>query len=425
MKIGIDVDGVLTDFEWFLDYYAPKLLRNVVINKDEYKFEKRFSCLSRDEVFFYVRYLWKYINKMPIREGAATVIKMLRDEGHKVYIITARIGATKKNAFGRLMRRKLREWLSRNGVVYDGIYYVSTHDSAREKTSIARKLQLDYFIEDDPENITSLQQVCEVISIITSYNYKVKAKQALDFQEAYQIIGNKHMSLIPHENREKFSKAVQKTYFTKVENYYREMPFDIHFYNKKKRGYNNVIKVLGGAFARSINLKVKDSRKLKGAESAIYVCNHRRSLDIAIGYYLLKRKHPRLLIKYEYLGSPLGKLLDYMGSVFVDRSSRISGKRAQNILIRNILNGGSILLYPEGTRNKTSEPLLSFKYGAVYISQVTSAPIVPIVINKISKRKYEVIVGDKFVVSKDDDLTVKKNELQKYMCDRINIQYKS
>lgn len=419
MKIGIDVDGVLTDFEWFLDFYTSKMFPKVNINKTEYKYAKRYSCSSQTEVLFYVRYLWWYIRKMPIREGAAEVIRRLHEEGHEIYIITARIGATKKNAFGKLMRQKLKEWLHKNGVIYDGIHYVSTHNSAEEKRKIASALGIDFFIEDDPQNVAALMDICEVVCYTASYNENVPVERVFDFQEAYQVIVNRDMPVLSYKEREVLSTEDKQIYFSCLRKYYREMPFDYDFHKKKRKGIANIIRIAGGVFGSTVHQKLKCAENLTCDEPAIYVCNHRRALDIAIGYYLLKKMKPRLLIKYEYKGKPLGVLLDYMGAVFVDRSSRLSGKQAQNVLIRNLLNGGNILLYPEGTRNRTDEPLLPFKFGAVYIAQVTSCPIIPIVINKISKTEYEVIVEEKLYVEYGDNLVDKNEELRGKMLKHI------
>lgn len=419
MKIGIDVDGVLTDFEWFLDFYTRKMFPKVNINKNEYKYAKRFSCSSRAEVIFYVRYLWWYIRKMLIREGATEVIRRLHDDGHEIYIITARIGATKKNALGKLMRQKLKEWLYKNGVIYDGIYYVSTHNSAKEKKRIAKKIGIEIFIEDDPQNIVSLMDVCRVICLAASYNEDVDVERVFDFQEVYQIIVNREIPVLSYKEREILSAEEKQIYFSNLKKYYQEMPFDNDFHRKKREGIANIIQIAGGVFSKLVHFKVKGVENLKYKEPAIYVCNHRRSMDIAIGYYLLKMKKPRLLIKYEYKGKLLGALLDYMGVVFVDRSSRLSGKQAQNLLIRNLLNGGNILLYPEGTRNRTNKPLLPFKFGAVYIAQVTSCPIIPIVINKISGTEYEIIVEEKQYVDYGDNLVSKKEELKEIMLKHV------
>ena len=54
------------------------------------------------------------------------------------------------------------------------------------------------------------------------------------------------------------------------------------------------------------------------------------------------------------------------------------------------------MIFPEGTRNRTQQLLLPLKKGAVYVSQVSQKPVVPIAIKKYG-RKYVVNIGNKIV----------------------------
>ena len=70
-------------------------------------------------------------------------------------------------------------------------------------------------------------------------------------------------------------------------------------------------------------------------------------------------------------------------------------------------------MFPEGTRNKTKEFLLPFKFGAVKMAQETGATIVPFGIAgdyiKGGKGNLTVTFGKPFKIGKDDDLE-KANE---------------
>ena len=415
MKIGIDVDGVLTDFEWFLDFYAKKYFKSSVINTTEYNFSKRFNCSTEEETKFYKKYLWWYITKMPIREGVANVLQKLKSEGHSIYVITARYGANKDNILGQYMRYKLIHWLKKNDVVFDGIYYVSTTNAAFEKTEIAKKLEIDYFIEDDPENIKALGAVCNVIGIASSYNSNVKCTNVLDFEEAYTVIHDGFFEQIHYKERKSLTDEQQRKYFQELKKFYCNLPFCSKIHKRIENRLDLLVDVCKWPFNYIANINYIGTAEIDEKEPTIYVFNHRRSMDIAIGYWVLKKIRPRLLIKYEYKGHLLGILLEYMGAVFVNRDNKISGKQAQNILIRTLLNNKGIFLFPEGTRNKTSEVLLPFKLGAVYIAQITGAPIVPIVIKKTGKRRYSVAIGDKRYISYKDDLINKNEELYECM----------
>lgn len=410
MKIGIDVDGVLTDFEWFLDFFAQKHFKEVKINPEEYSFTKRFHCNSKDEVKFYIKYLLWYVNKMQIREGAANAIQQMKKDGHTIYIITARIGANKKNLFGKYMRFALQQWLEKNGVPYDDIFYVSTSNSAVEKCEIARKLGVDYFIEDDPNNIFALSNICKVITLNADYNTLSGDNHAIDLEEAYMIISGKYFHQVSFEEREQYTEEEIIQYFEDLKKYYLSMPFSAEVPLKIEKHIRNIVNFGRISFRPWNKIRVVGKEKIPTSETCIYVLNHRESVDITLGYWVLRGLSPRLLIKYEYRGQLLGILLDYLGSVFVNRESKVSGKQAQNVLIRTVLNGSNIFVFPEGTRNRTQEPLLPFKLGAVAIAQITGAPIVPVCISHTGYKKYYIKFEDKIVVNRTDNL-VEKNQL--------------
>lgn len=75
----------------------------------------------------------------------------------------------------------------------------------------------------------------------------------------------------------------------------------------------------------------------------------------------------------------LGSIYSW-GSVLVDRDSKRS--RAESYIeMKNVLkNGMDMLLFPEGTRNKTDKPLIAFQPGAFKLAVETQKDIIPIVL---------------------------------------------
>lgn len=219
MNIGLDVDGVLTDFEWFLDFYGKRMFKkNFKSDITQYRFVDRFFCSSKDEIRFYARYLWRYIRKIPIRENASVIIKALRSQGHKIFIITARVlTSSESNPVSRVMRNILKKWLHKNDVEYDGIYFVESSQSAEEKCALVKSLKLGCFIEDDPYNICVLAQITRVICISANYNLNIPNIQyVLDFGEVFHIISARsNMTILPFEERNKMSCNKRTEYFVK------------------------------------------------------------------------------------------------------------------------------------------------------------------------------------------------------------------
>ena len=423
MNIGLDVDGVLTDFEWFLDFYARKLFgKKFQSDKEQYKFEDRFFCSSKDEVRFYARYLWRYIHKIPICEGAAAVIRALREQGNKIYIITARaLASSRKNPISLMMRNILKKWLEKNGVEYDEILFVSSSNSVIEKCALAKCLKLDYFIEDAPYNIRELAKITKVICMTANYNLNIpNIYYALDFGEVFHIIStNDQISVIPFEERNKMPRVKRAEYFEKLKSYYSAYPSDKTVLDIYRKSYEKVAKLFSAFFRYVIKSELIFKDDARFMDNAIYICNHKRTLDIPIVLYTLKKQTPRLLLKKELKGTLSGKILSKIGAVYVDRESRISGKRAQNALITTVLNGGSVLIFPEGTRNKTEQPLLPFRYGALHIAQITGAPIVSMALKKIKKWRYKIKVAAPMYIDKGDILEPDMAKVQQTVLDML------
>lgn len=72
----------------------------------------------------------------------------------------------------------------------------------------------------------------------------------------------------------------------------------------------------------------------------------------------------------------LGKLNELAGTVFVERGNRASSERAVNQLTQTLVEGRSVLVFPEGTRSKDGT-LMPFKKGAFHLAKAASAPLVP------------------------------------------------
>ena len=85
--------------------------------------------------------------------------------------------------------------------------------------------------------------------------------------------------------------------------------------------------------------------------------------------------------------------------VYRDRKNPRAIIEAEEIL----KNGGTIGIFPEGTRNKTKEELLKFRHGAVKIAKKTNTKIVPFAIRgryKLFRKSVIIEFGKPIDVSK-------------------------
>jgi 1-acyl-sn-glycerol-3-phosphate acyltransferase len=162
--------------------------------------------------------------------------------------------------------------------------------------------------------------------------------------------------------------------------------------------------------------RVINKELLPREDGLIMVYNHRDYWDIPLVFSILGTRPIHALVKVELKTEPVGKLLGFMGAVFVDRDNPENRKNAKGNLLELALNGRNILISPEGTRNKTNETLLYFRgHGAVSIAQKTGRPIVPFAISKYGENGKQKLIRicNPFYVGAEDDLGVANERLYK------------
>eukprot|EP00210_Caulerpa_lentillifera_P008592 g8196.t1 len=111
-------------------------------------------------------------------------------------------------------------------------------------------------------------------------------------------------------------------------------------------------------------------------EAAVYVANHQSYLDI---FALLQLNRPfKFISKASIFRIPfIGWCMLFAGYISVDRMDRKSQVQCLRDCQALISNGGSVLVFPEGTRSSDSE-VHAFKKGAFSVAVNTGVPIVPI-----------------------------------------------
>jgi len=99
----------------------------------------------------------------------------------------------------------------------------------------------------------------------------------------------------------------------------------------------------------------------------------------------------KTIAKVELARIPIFGLFYKRGSVLVDRKNEES-RAMSYIKMKEVLEMGlHMCIYPEGTRNKTDEPLQRFHNGAFRLSMDSQKPILPAIIfnsKKVLPRKF-------------------------------------
>lgn len=149
----------------------------------------------------------------------------------------------------------------------------------------------------------------------------------------------------------------------------------------------------------TILLKILFRPKVYGIENIpkdgclIFAGNHKHALD-PIMVMSSTNKIVHYMAKEELFRGIHGKLFEKIGLIKIHRnkSNPIAVLQAEKIL----KDGGSIGIFPEGTRNRTEKELLKFRHGAVVIAQKTNAPIIPFAIRgryKLFRKSIEIEFG--------------------------------
>ncbi|WNJ17647.1 lysophospholipid acyltransferase family protein [Pontibacter sp. G13] len=106
--------------------------------------------------------------------------------------------------------------------------------------------------------------------------------------------------------------------------------------------------------------------------------NHNNLFDLVITCSQLQHLF-QPLIKKELLKYPLIGQLFALTSVPVDRSSKESRAESLKVMTERLDSGMSILLFPEGTRNRTDKPVKNFYDGAFKLAIQAQVPVLPVV----------------------------------------------
>ena len=144
---------------------------------------------------------------------------------------------------------------------------------------------------------------------------------------------------------------------------------------KNKAFYNTFKYLLGSVFLIYYRPKFKNKNVIPESGPIILCGNHIHLYDQCLSIISTKR-YIRYMAKKEYFDNKKTKwFFSAVGCISVDRQNH-DGK-AKDEAIKTLKEGGAIGLFPEGTRNKTKEFLLPFKFGSVSMAKKTDAYLVP------------------------------------------------
>lgn len=129
-------------------------------------------------------------------------------------------------------------------------------------------------------------------------------------------------------------------------------------------------------FLTGCSFKIRGRENFKQGENYIVTCNHNSFMDVPCTTPFIPGAN-KTIAKIEMAKIPVFGLIYKRGSVLVDRKDKDSRKDSFRKM-KNVLNTGMhMCIYPEGTRNKTDQPLTSFHDGAFKLAIETKKSIIP------------------------------------------------
>ena len=136
-------------------------------------------------------------------------------------------------------------------------------------------------------------------------------------------------------------------------------------------------------FITGMRLRVKGKEAFKKGERYIVACNHNALIDVPVSTPFIPVN--KTIAKIEMSRIPLFGMIYKRGAVLVDRKNEESRKASYGKMKEVLELGIHMCIYPEGTRNKTNEPLQPFHNGAFRLAKDTGFSILPAVIFNSAK----------------------------------------
>ncbi len=179
MKIGIDIDGVILDYQRVLNTYGDlydfiELKKDGIINRHELYLRNRYNWTEEERMNFVNKYFLKLSRQTNLIPGAKHVIHMLQNEGHELIVISAR------GVMIEEMKNVAIEIFDKENIKFNKYYW-----KQNDKLDVAQKEKIDYMIDDSYD-------VCKRLSEngIKSIYFRDKEMKKLDTSEYLIEVNN-------------------------------------------------------------------------------------------------------------------------------------------------------------------------------------------------------------------------------------------
>ena len=167
------------------------------------------------------------------------------------------------------------------------------------------------------------------------------------------------------------------------------IPILITFKIKEPLGtelFRNISKAWMTVFLTMIGCRliIKGKQHFKKGETYVVVCNHNSFMDVPVTTPFIPGAN-KTIAKKSMAKIPLFGWIYSRGAILVDRDSDESRRQSFEMMKQTLAEGLHMVIYPEGTRNRTKEPLKAFYDGAFKLATATNTNIIPTLLFNTNK----------------------------------------
>lgn len=189
MRIGIDLDGVIFDTERLFRFYADKYDvdhhgTNNIIDLKEVRFQERYNWTDEEKQTFYKDVVYAIEKKANLLPGVYETLRLFKEKGYKLYIITAR-GIYSKEQIDLSIKL-----LKKCKIDFFDEYIFGVED--KKKEIIDHKI--DIMIDDNINICENISDVCIPIYLKDIYSYDTKKEKIItmfSWADIYRYFKNK------------------------------------------------------------------------------------------------------------------------------------------------------------------------------------------------------------------------------------------
>lgn len=195
MRIGVDIDNVLSNFnDVLLNEYKKHdnaINGKGIVHQDLY-IRDMFNWDKEYEEKFYKENIEYFANLFETIEECSKYIKLLKEEGNTIYIISGRDNGEYSNPYKMTI-----DWLKKYDIVYDKLFLVDAYNS-HSKTEICLECNIDVMIDDSKRMCKDIKDNgIRALLMDTPYNRDTNEFERVNsWKEIYNKLSNKKINVI-------------------------------------------------------------------------------------------------------------------------------------------------------------------------------------------------------------------------------------